>query len=262
MITIEQFEQACISLMEPEPYFGTIGMFGGNPAVHPQFELLCEIMRAHIPKEKCGLWCNTLMGKGAAARRTFSPARSNLNVHLDEAAYLEFKRDWPESMPFGLSDDSRHSPPYVALKDVVYNEEERWNLIANCDVNKYWSAMICVFRGQLRGYFCEIAGAQAMLHQDEPLYPDTGLEVTPGWWQRPNVDFYEQVSHHCHSCGVPLRGYGELAQAIDGREQVSITHSDVYRPKIKGRRVDLVTSRKQLGEPLQNMVDYLRNAKK
>jgi hypothetical protein len=261
-ISIEQFEQACISLMEPDSYFGTIGMFGGNPAVHPQFELLCEIMRAHIPKERCGLWCNNLMGKGAAARRTFNPAVSNLNCHLREEAYLEFKRDWPESMPFGRDQDSRHSPPFVALQDIVYDEEERWELISNCDINKYWSAMICVFRGQLRGYFCEIAGAQAMLHQNEPEYPDLGLEVTPGWWKQPNKDFHEQVKFHCHVCGIPLKGHGELAQCTDGREQVSITHSEVYNTKVKGRRVDLVTSRKQLGEPLHKMVDYLGNANK
>ena len=36
-ITLDQFDDACASL---HGYFGVIGMFGGNPAVHPQFVIL------------------------------------------------------------------------------------------------------------------------------------------------------------------------------------------------------------------------------
>src|SRR4051812_19150625 len=67
MMTVEQFEQACISL---EGYFGVIGVFGGNPALHPDFDKICEVMRARVPFEQRGLWCNRLMGKGAHARIT------------------------------------------------------------------------------------------------------------------------------------------------------------------------------------------------
>ncbi len=114
-ITPEQFEQACISLKD---YFGVVGVFGGNPTIHPQFSLLCEILRREIPFERRGLWSNNLLGKGKAARRTFNPAVSNLNVHLNRKAYEEFRHDWPEAHVFGLHQDSRHSPPFVAIQDV------------------------------------------------------------------------------------------------------------------------------------------------
>lgn len=256
MITPDQFEAACLSLVD---YFGVVGVFGGNPTMHPQFELLCEIMRKHIPYERRGLWCNHLRGKGAAARATFNPAVCNLNVHLDRAAFDEFRRDWPEAMPFGLDKDSRHSPPYVAMQDVIEDEEERWRLIGNCDVNQDWSAMIGVFRGELRGYFCEIAGAQAMLHQAEPEYPDLGVPVGPGWWNQPMSAFDAQVRFHCHGCGIPLRGYGELAQGTSGHEQVSRTHAGVYKPKVKERDVQLVTLRGELGRPLSKATHYMQN---
>jgi len=72
--------------------------------------------------------------------------------------------------------------------------------------------------------------------------------------------FAEQVRRHCHRCGVPLKGYGELAVSNgDGTEQVSPTHADIYKPKDKNRRVELVTVREQLGRPLRSMVDYLGN---
>jgi len=267
MITPDQFAAAVDSLAG---YFGVVGIFGGNPALHPQFDVLCRILQEKVPRERRGLWCNNPLGKGKIMRETFNPNVSNLNVHLDREAYDEFKRDWPESKPVGLEQDSRHSPPYVALQDVIPSAEERWALISDCDINKHWSAMLCVFRNRLRAYFCEIAGAQAMLHQNNPAYPDLGLD--PGiryggprqllWWQLPMTSFADQVRHHCHACGVPLKGRGELAQSSAGVEQTSKTHEDIYVPKRKGRAVQLVTDRSQLGNPLDKMVDYLGNANK
>lgn len=259
-MSVEQFEVACQSL---EDYFGVVGVFGGNPATHPQFHEICEVMKQYIPWEQRGLWCNNPLGKGVIMRETFNPAYSNLNVHLDATAYQEFKRDWPESKPFGLDSDSRHSPPWVAMQDVIEDESERWDLIANCDINKRWSALIGVFRGELRAWFCEIAGAQSMLHQNEPDYPDTGLAVEPNWWRQSIHSYAHQIDHHCHGCGIPLRGYGALATNESGAEQVSATHEAIFKTKRPQRLVQLVTDRNQLKEQsLQTVVDYVGNAKR
>lgn len=257
-ISPTNFERACDSL---EGYFGVVGVFGGNPATHPEFPLLCEILRSKFPKGQRGIWCNHPRGHGKVMRETFDPAVSNLNVHLDRAAYDEFRRDWPESRPFGLREDSRHSPPWVAMKDLVADEGRRWELISRCDINRHWSAMLAQFRGSLRAYFCEIAGAQSVLHQDDPTYPDTGLDPAPGWWRLPMEAFAAQVDKHCHECGVPLRGRGELACAGDGTEHVSAAHAEVFKPKRPGRRVELVTLESQLGGRVRKFTDYLGNAR-
>lgn len=241
-ITVEQFDEACRSL---EGYFGVVGVFGGNPCLHPRFPELCRVLRERFPREQRGLWSNNLNGHGAVCRETFDPRKSNLNVHLNRTAYDEMKRDWPECRPVGLEQDSRHSPPFVALHDVVADEAERWRLIGQCDVNQHWSAMVCVVRGRVRGFFCEIAGAQAMLHQHEPGYPDTGVEASPGWWRRPIGDFEDQIRFHCHRCGIPLRTFGELA--IGGeREQTSREHAAVFKPKRPGRLVQIVAGESEL----------------
>lgn len=262
MMTPDQFDAALASL---DGYFGVVGMFGGNPAMHPQFDELCRIMRARIPFPQRGLWCNNLRGKGAHAKITFNPRHSNLNVHLDSAAADEIRRDWPEAAPFikGESEDSLHGSPWVSMEDVGIPEAERWRLISQCDINRHWSAMLCVVRGQLRAFFCEIAGAQAMLHQDNPDWrgtgqpmPDTGLPVVPGWWRRGMEAYEQQVSEHCHQCGVPLRRPGQLA--VGGElDEFSETHRHIARPKTPGRVVELVTIQGIPERPARPLTEYL-----
>lgn len=327
-ITLEHFEQACQSL---KGYFGVVGVFGGNPCMHPKFPEICEILKRYFPREQRGLWSNhpVIPEHAKAARACFDPAVSNLNVHLDRKAYDMFKQYWPECSPVGLERDSRHSPCYVAMKDVlkttclkcgglgddnikfqnnscseckgtgkVYDESRAWELISNCDINQDWSAMIGVFRGKLRAWFCEIAGAQAMLHQwdkawaenERPngvpgydyTYPDTGVLIfkdgsgyvtteapqkgstaySQSWWELPMQSFTNQVRQHCHDCGVPLRGHGQLAQGSEKQEeQVSETHRDIYITK-RRRPLQIVTEVSQLGAPLESTVKYLQNASK
>lgn len=283
-MTREHFEQALLSL---KGYFGVVGVFGGNPAMHPDFAYLCEMMDRYVPFEQRGLWCNNpLTAENAKImRKTFNPAVSNLNVHLDHKAFDLFKTHWPESRPFGLTQDSRHCPPFVSMIDLGIPEEERWELISHCDINQHWSALIGVFRGELRAWFCEIAGAQAMLHQHEPDYPDTGIDPVGRWlmladaagvpfltkqdsgnllwWQLPMWAFKQQVRQHCHHCSIPLRGYGQLAQGPeDQAEQVSTIHASVGRPKHRRRPLQIVTERSQIASNgVQRATDYLGNAK-
>jgi hypothetical protein len=318
-MTPDQFKAAVESL---RGYPGIVGVFGGNPALSPHFLDYCEILkRSWVPPERRGIWCNNpiTIFKAQVMAETFNPAVSNLNVHLDQVAFRKFKEGWPQCHPVGLTTDSRHSPVHLAMRDVlkklcgmcggkktirmsdddfdglpcggcggtglVYDEWKAWELISGCDINQHWSAMIAVFRGELRAWFCEVAGAQAILHQDEPDYPDTGLDPTqplmeihndwPGeghairmgafvsWWQLGMPSFRGQVRKHCHECGVPLRGVGQLAQGPEDQgEQTSPTHSGVFRPKRPGRRVQVVTDLVQLGTGrLDSTIKYLQNAK-
>lgn len=278
----EHFEQAVISLKD---YHGVVGVFGGNPALSPHFSAYCEILHKHIPFIRRGLWSNHPRGNGQVMRETFNPAVSNLNCHLVREAYDEFKKDWPESQPFGHDKDCRHAPAgNVAMKDMdgmyvdgEYDYATAYELISNCDINQNWSAGIGVFRGKLRAWFCEIAMAQAIYHQYEPDYPNTGLDPTKlydrnfvteppnpqyKWWQLQMGHFIHQVDKHCHECSVPLRGYGELSQSETGTEQVSKTHAAGFKPKKKGRPVQIVDSLVQLGTgKINRLTDYMGNGK-
>lgn len=245
-----QFEQAVKSLGfgvdGQKPYFGIVGCFGGNPCLSPYFDDYCHILQKYVPFPQRGLWSNRLNGHGKIARETFSPNHSNVNVHMSSEAWAEFKSDWPEALEArkehtlsGLTQDSMHGPPFVAIKDVIADEEERWKLIADCDISRWWSALLGLYKGEVRAWFCELAAAQSMLHQDDPDWPDTGMVPHVGWWKRPIQDFEAQVNFHCHRCGIPMRRPG--IPAINGdHEQFSATHAAIARPKVKDRPVVFV----------------------
>lgn len=263
MMTVDEFERACQSL---EGFHGVVGVFGGNPCLHPDFDEICRLMRAYFPFAQRGLWTNELRGHGALARVTFNPAHSNVNVHCNQAAYDEVARDWPEAITArrehvdaGLTTDSLHSSPWVAIKDVIPDEAERWKLIGQCTVNQFWSALLGVVPGRgLRAYFCEIAYSQAALHaaaDDAADWPDLGIEPTPGWWRLPMASFEAQARLHCHSCGIPLNRQGVPAIGSD-RVEFSETHRSIARPKGKSRSVSFVGIESLTG-PARPATEYL-----
>jgi hypothetical protein len=288
-MTLENVEAALLSL---RGYFGVVGCFGGNPAMHRRFPEVCELWRKHVPFEQRGIWCNHPLTRENVFEmsRTFFPAVSNLNCHLDRKAHDLFKAGWPNCHVVGLETDSRHSPCLTSMRDLGVPEDERWELISRCDINQHWSAMIGQFRGELRAWFCEVAGSQAIFHQHEPSWPDNGVllfkdgsgcvtseapekgtEAHPvAWWRLPMTAYASQVRLACHDCGVPLRGYGELAQSDDpaSKNQITLKHNVVMR-QLKGsdpeERIEVLlsTDRVKLREQaLQKTIHYLQNAGK
>jgi len=245
LMHVEQFEQAVISLKD---YWGIIGIFGGNPCLHPKFTEICKILRKYFPKERCGLWSNRIYDYGPICAETFNPSISNLNVHGSKEAYKEIREGWPQARPFGLKEPSRHPPILTAVMDLV-PEEKMWDVIKSCDLNKHWSAMIAVINGQLRGFFCEVAGSLATLHSSDPDWPDLGVEIEPGWWKKGWEAFADQARFYCPRCGVPLRGWGALDRDESAPNLVSKCHYEFVCQKGSRRSspIKLITNIKQLG---------------
>lgn len=71
--------------------------------------------------------------------------------------------------------------------------------------------------------------------------------------------FAHQARKHCHECGIPLRGFGDLAMG-GTNEQVSPSHAGVYKLKRRDKTLELVTRLEQLGEHrLARSTDYIQN---
>lgn len=254
MMTLENFELAARSLRD---YYGVVGIFGGNPTMHPQFKEITDILRDYIPFERRGLWSNNLRGHGKLCREVFNPAVSNLNVHCDKDAEAEFRRDWPEAKLIGQFDSS-HSPVYVSMNDLGIMYTDKVKMINNCDINQLWSPIICQTKHGARAFFCEIAGAQAMLMDSTN---DTGLPVSDGWWKLPITAFEDQIRNHCFNCGVPLRGKGSLA--VNGTtEYVSETYLPIAKLKKKESKIKVVKTLDDLDGSVTRSTDYINNGLK
>lgn len=198
------FREAVESLAD---WPGIVGVFGGNPCVHPQFVELCEIIADLIPPHRRGLWTNNLRGHGEIAAQTFGNGRLNLNAHADPDAEAEMERWFPGRVKRGsATKPSWHSPILMDYRDMGLSPEEWVQARERCDINTHWSAAIMERDGEPYGYFCEVAGAI-----DGVTGENHGLRVYPGWWREGMDAFANQVRGCCDiGCGVPLRRLGHL----------------------------------------------------
>lgn len=215
-MTTECFEQAVVALKEfptqsePDSLGRTdlgkvIGLFGGEPLVHPEFDSLCEIMREHIRRDSRGLWTGVPFGaKEKMIRDTFRYI--NHNLHRTERP-------------------SYHQSALVAIEDVIEDRGEMWRLIDQCWLQQMWSPAITP-----RGfYFCEVASSLA-----EVMNGPDGLPVDVDCWRRPLEDFRYQIEWCCPKCSFALydRNKGKLAVAGLNHRRDSETLDDVSQSNL------------------------------
>lgn len=245
MMSKDQFRTAARSL---RGYGGVIGLFGGNPVLHKDFEDICEIFQQEVPdKTQRGLWSNNLRGHGRICRETFHGPHSNINVHEVQSAWDELVREWPEAtrLRSGLTAPSHHGPIFGSMLDLGMTPAQMWDKVAGCYVNQTWSAEITVVNGQLSGYFCEIAATMAELIGDD----SEGADIVPGWWNRSMPAFAHQVGAYCTKCLVPLN-----PRKVDAKSKEPEEYTEAWKPvfaTIKGRPVRQVTRLEEIagGEP-------------
>ncbi len=185
IMPLDQFKQAVDSL-EGYPEYASemqgkkpigpyIGMTGGDPVLHPQFEEMCEYLRSKFPKEQCGLWT------------TLPPGKEEYREIICDTFHSIFVNDHSR-------EDIEHHPFLCSIEEFETNPIHMWCRINNCWAQHSWSASI----NPKGAWFCEMAGAQAML-----VDGDGGWPVKKGWWVKMPWDFKSQVEKYCPHCGGP-----------------------------------------------------------
>jgi hypothetical protein len=241
------------ALRSLEGWPGIRGIFGGNPAIHPQFDELMGILVEEVPDQRQrGLWCNNLRGHGALIREVFYPnARFNLNAHADHQAADEIEAWLPgKIIPTSKDRASWHSPILMYWRDIGLSEEEWVAARENCDINNSWSAGIFERGGQPHVYFCEVAGAI-----DGMRGVNNGIPAEPGWWRWKMKRFEGQVRNCCDvGCGVPLRRLGHL----DTAETYDYTRrfAEWVEPVTSRRRKPIGVIHETMPEPTERVTDY------
>ena len=252
-MSIDNFRLALRSLSD---YDGVIAVIGGNPCLHKDFDKICRVISEEVPnKLQRGLWTNNAFRHVNLAAQTFG--MFNLNGHGDKKGERNLIELFKKSNKNGnlYVGSSLHSPLLVAVKD-LFAEEEMWERISNCDINKNWSGTIIQnANGELRAYFCEVAASFDLARNT-----DFGYKVEKDWWKQP-IEFYSsQIKKFCPNCGASAR----IKPTKDSQELDTYSKSNedlIKKIEGKGRNSLLLDSsidtKKQNNKPI---TEYMTHA--
>jgi hypothetical protein len=179
-MSMEQFKESVDSLVGL-PHTCLMGIMGGEPLLHPQFEDMCRYAATKFPKEQIGLW--TCLPEGKERYRDV----------ICECVGNIFINDHTRN-------DIMHAPLLVSASEVSDMEDwGKWLLIDECFAQNQWSASI----NPHGAFFCELAASLSMLLSDSA----DGWKVESGWWKRSPKDFVPQMEKYCMTCGfaMPLK---------------------------------------------------------
>ena len=193
---LEFFKRAVDSL---EGYEGQIGIMGGEPTLHPQFEKIVE----YIKDKKRISNVSMLVGPVSDMQfhiesmvNDYPNAKTVLLSSISRSYYknIEIINDTFEHQLLNdHSSDSLHQALLMSRKELGIDDDTWLERRDNCWIQNTWSASITP-KG---AFFCEVAGALDMLF-DGP----GGWKVESGWWKRKPSDFGDQMKwcEYCSAC--------------------------------------------------------------
>jgi len=207
----EFFTKAVDSL---DGFDGMVGIIGGEPTLHPEFEKFADYIRKKRVDEKV-----------AHARKPIDDMQEYIQTHLwnPEAkaglwssltnGYYKYFETINDTFKTQLLNDHNNTCMHQALlmprKELGITDEEWIEKRDNCWIQNTWSATITP-KG---AFFCEVAGALDML-----FHGPGGWPIEKDWWKREPKDFADQL-HWCEMCSGCL----DVPQRIsnDGHDDVT-----------------------------------------
>ncbi len=250
----ETFKMAVDSL---EGFEGCVGVMGGEPTLHPEFNHFVEYIGEKHPSAH-KLYSNmkpiTNFGRYIHDKNYILDEMLNkrkgpgLWSSVCDSYYRNFELIQDTFSFQNINDHnnkSLHLPILVSRKEMGIDDESWIDIRNNCSIQSQWSATITP-KG---AFFCEIAAALDMLF-DGP----GGWKIEPGWWKRDPKDFGEQLKW-CEICGGAFMKKGRLSneEMDDVSPMLYEMLEKVESPKLKRGRV-LVMDMERQGE-LQPMPD-------
>lgn len=224
-MSFEDFKNAVDSLDE---FPGIVGIIGGEPTLHPDFEKFVDYLRERRVKKRVSMARKPIFDMqkfiqqsnfGDSAKHKKAGLWCSLN--LGYYKHFEVINDTFEEQLLNDHDsDCMHQALLMPRKDLGI-DDETWKKKRNaCWIQNHWSATITP-KG---AFFCEVAGALDMLFQGEG-----GWKVEPGWWKRGPEEFGNQLKW-CELCSACL----DVPQRVSNDERDDITPQMYERLKALG----------------------------
>jgi hypothetical protein len=182
-MTLDEIDFALETLIPTKksayPWPHRIGIIGGEPTLHPEFESICELLLTRGSLEQFGLW--TYGGK------KFQEYKPLIDKTFGLVAYNEHNKNQQQTC--------KHQPATVAIGEAVPDKTLRDKLIDNCWVQLNWCPSIV----QDKAYFCEVAYGI-----DRLVDLGCGWKLDYDWFVKFPGEFDDQVHTCCHLCGMAI----------------------------------------------------------
>jgi hypothetical protein len=199
------FEKAVLSM---DGYPGLVGVMGGEPTLHPDFEFLITFLNNYFGKREVPLRGRMpITDFSCYIEKEFGPARAlrrGLWTSGGRSYYKHFELI-QDSFHKQLINDHKHESSHqgilISRKDLGVHGTEWKEIRDACWLQNNWSASI----NPKGAFFCEIAAALDILFDGPGGWP-----IEPGWWERKPSEFGEQLNW-CELCGIALKGPSSFA---------------------------------------------------
>lgn len=221
-MALDRFEQAVTSMEGWNGPNKVIGVIGGEPTLHPDFE--------RISRRFAELWGGPTTSNGRqpiadvnafATQRLFDRSTGRgLWTSLGEGFYRHYETIMDVYGHWNTNTHEtggRHQALLISRDDYIAQtglSQDQWlSNRDNCWVQRMWSATI----NDRGAYFCEVAGSiDRLLFEGRHAWP-----VENGWWERKPEEFGAQLDL-CNYCGLAQPGPSQL-DALD-RDIISKQH--------------------------------------
>lgn len=218
----ETFKKAVDSF---DGWDGGVGIIGGEPTLHPEFEKFADYIRQKRLTHEIKLSRQPIadMQKHIFENLLDSNAKLGLWCSLNRGYYRNFETindTFPKQYLNDHNNQCLHQAILVDRKELGIPDEEFLHRRDNCFAQNNWSATITP-KG---AFFCEVAA-----HLDMLFNGPGGWPIEKGWYNRTPDEFGDQLKW-CEICGLCL----DVPKRISCDERDDITPGMLQRLKEVG----------------------------